>query len=101
MNKQINILNNPRLFFSKYGLYLIFIVLFVFFSIISPYFLSLQNFMNILVSVSVIGIIATAMTVAIIGRGPDLSVGSTVAFVGSLQAYLVMVQGVTPESHTQ
>ncbi len=84
---------DPTIFLSEYGLYLILAILFVFFSFATPYFLSVQNFMNVLVSVSVIGIIATAMTTAVIGWGPDLSVGSTVAFVGTLQAYLVVVEG--------
>ncbi len=84
---------DPKTFLAKYGLYVILVVLFVFFSFASPYFLQPQNFINILVSVSVIGIIAPAMTLAIIGWGPDLSVGSTVAFVGCLQGALVTIYG--------
>ncbi len=84
----------PRTFLVKYGLFLIFALLFIFFTIAAnPYFLDVDNLINIHVNVSVMGIIATAMTTAIIGRGPDLTVGSIVAFVGSIQANLVMIQG--------
>ena len=84
---------NTNAFLSEYGLYVILAILFIAFTIMSPSFFRAQNFMNILMNVSVVGIIATAMTIAIIGWGPDLSVGSTVAFVGSLQAYLVVSLG--------
>lgn len=89
--KRLN--TDPKAFLAKYGLYVILVVLVVFFSFATPYFLDWRNFLNILVSVTVIGIIATAMTTAIIGWGPDLSVGSTVAFVGCLQASLVTIHG--------
>ena len=84
---------NPVSLLSNYGLFIFLAVLFIYFSFASPHFLSQRNFINILVSVSVIGIIATAMTLAIIGRGPDLTVGSIVAMTGSIQAYLVLING--------
>ena len=56
----------------------------VYFSFASPYFLSLKNFMNILSSVSIVGIISTAMTLVIITKGIDLSVSSTIALSGCI-----------------
>jgi len=62
----------------------------IYFTAASPYFLSLKNFMNILSSVSVVGIIATAMTLVMITRGIDLSVGSTIALTGCVSAILIV-----------
>lgn len=62
----------------------------VYFSAASPYFLSLKNFMNILSSVSVVGIIATGMTLVMITRGIDLSVGSIIALTGCVSAMLIV-----------
>jgi ribose transport system permease protein/inositol transport system permease protein len=49
-------------------------------SILSPYFLSVGNFLNILLATSVIGIIALGMTFVICMGEIDLSVGSVLAF---------------------
>lgn len=66
------------------------IILVTYFTFASPYFLSLQNFMNILSSVSVVGIIATGMTLVIITKGIDLSVGSIIAMTGCISALLIV-----------
>lgn len=62
----------------------------IYFSVASPYFFSMRNFMNILSSVSVVGIIATGMTLVIITRGIDLSVGSIIALTGCVAALLLV-----------
>jgi ribose transport system permease protein len=54
-------------------------------------FLSPLNLTNILVQSSIMAVIAIGMTFVIIGGGFDLSVGSTVAFAGSIAA-MAMVQ---------
>lgn len=66
------------------------ICMIIFFTFRSPYFLSLKNFMNILSSVSVVGIIATGMTLVMITRGIDLSVGSIIALTGCVSALLIV-----------
>jgi len=86
-------IKNPRSLISSSGLFVILISMFIYFSIASPHFLNPRNFTNVLTSVSVIGIIATAMTLALIGRGPDLTVGAIVAMTGSIQANLVVING--------
>jgi len=53
-------------------------------SFLSPYFLKPQNLINIMRQVSYTGIIALGMTFVIITAGIDLSVGSVVAFTGSV-----------------
>jgi ribose transport system permease protein len=50
--------------------------------VLSPYFLSTQNFLNLLLASSTIGIIAMVSTMLMVGGGLDLSVGSTVALIG-------------------
>lgn len=62
----------------------------IYFAFASPYFLSIRNFMNILSSISVVGIIATGMTLIIITRGIDLSVGSIIALTGCVSALLIV-----------
>jgi ribose transport system permease protein len=49
-------------------------------SILSPFFLSVSNFLNILLATSVIGVLAIGATFVISSAGIDLSVGSVLAF---------------------
>jgi len=60
------------------------LILIIISSFLSPYFLRIQNLLNILRQVSYTGIIALGMTFVIIGGGIDLSVGSMSAFIGSV-----------------
>ena len=64
------------------GLLGIYVILIVVLSILSPYFFSVNNFLNILVAVSTIGIMAVATTMVIVSGGIDLSIGSIVAIAG-------------------
>lgn len=70
------------------GLLVIYVLLVIALWALSPYFLSVGNFLNILVAVSTIGIIAVAMTMVIVSGGIDLSVGSVVALAGVTVAQL-------------
>lgn len=60
-------------------------------AVITPGFLTVGNLLNVLRSVSEIGIIAFGMTMVIISGEIDLSVGSAVAFAGCLAAYLAQI----------
>lgn len=75
-------------FQDSIGLVGIFAILVIFLSIKSPYFLTTDNAVNILVNASVVGIIAIAMTMVIVSGGLDLSVGSVVALTGVAVAQL-------------
>lgn len=73
------------------------IVLTVLSSFMSPYFLKLQNLVNIVRQVSYTGIIGLGMTFVIVSAGIDLSVGSVLAFTGAvviltMNALLPMLQ---------
>lgn len=62
-------------------------VMVVFFAVQSEYFLTSLNIINILVSASVIGIIAAPATLLLVSGNFDLSVGSGVALIGVVMAW--------------
>ena len=72
-----------------YMLYIAFAILLVVFSFASPWFLSIDNFLNIGRQTALVSIIAIGMTFVIIARQIDLSVGSTLALSG-MSAALAM-----------
>ena len=63
-------------------IYVAFAVLLVVFSLSSPWFLSVDNFLNIGRQTALVSIIAIGMTFVIIARQIDLSVGSNLALSG-------------------
>jgi ribose transport system permease protein len=54
--------------------------------ILSPYFLTISNLINIAEQTSIIAVVAAGMTFVIITAGIDLSVGSVLAFSGVVMA---------------
>ncbi|ABZ75155.1 Monosaccharide-transporting ATPase [Shewanella halifaxensis HAW-EB4] len=58
-------------------------------SLLSPNFLTVDNFLNILRQTSINGIIAVGMTIVILTAGIDLSVGSVLALSGAIVATLI------------
>lgn len=78
--KQSNYLLTAR----EYGIYFALIGLVLAFSIASPRFHSINNFVLILLQVSVTGIISIGMLFVILSAGIDLSVGSTLAVAGMI-----------------
>lgn len=72
--------------FSKYGIYLSLILLCGILAILSPYFFTVKNVLNVLNQVSIIGIIALGSTIVLIAGGIDLSPGSIVAVAGVVAA---------------
>jgi ribose transport system permease protein len=72
------------------------IVLFVLSSmmaILSPYFLSISNFMNILLATSTIGVLAIAATFVLSSGGLDLSLGSVLGLSGVVGAAVAVKLG--------
>jgi len=78
----------------NYGMYIGFVIIVIFFSCSSEYFLDSYNLMNILVQSSLIAIIAVGQTFVILTGGIDLSVGSIVA-LSSVSTGLMLVSGVS------
>ncbi len=70
----------------KGGVLIAFTVLSGVFAVLSPRFLTIDNWLNVLLQTSTIGIVAIGMTFVIVTAGIDLSVGSTVALSGMVAA---------------
>lgn len=62
-------------------------------SILSPFFLSVSNFMNILLATSTIGILAIAATFVLSSGGLDLSIGSVLGLSGVVGASVAVNLG--------
>ncbi len=69
---------------SEYGIGLAFLLELILFAVLSPYFLTAENLLNVTLQTSITAIIAVGMTFVILTAGIDLSVGSVVAFAGVL-----------------
>jgi ribose transport system permease protein len=63
------------------------------FSLLSPAFLTLTNLFNVARIMSIDGMLAVGMTFVILGRGIDLSVGSTLALSGATAVLLIPAVG--------
>src|SRR5258708_10387751 len=74
--------------FSKYGIFLIFAVMILAASILSPAFLSSSNLINIVRQMSIVGLIALGVTGVIVSAGIDLSSGSVVGLTAVVAASL-------------
>jgi len=74
---------------SRYGIVLALLVMCVVMSFLSPYFLTVGNLSNVMLQISINGILAVGMTFVILAAGVDLSVGSVLAFAGMVAAGLV------------
>jgi inositol transport system permease protein len=73
---------------SKYGIFLIFILMVLAASILSPAFVSSTNLINIVRQMSVVGLIALGVTGVIVSAGIDLSSGSVVGMSAVVAASL-------------
>lgn len=68
------------------------IAIVIVFSILSPYYLSVSNFLTMASHVAIYGILAVGMLLVILNGGIDLSVGSTLGLAGVIAGFLM--QGV-------
>ncbi|MFC4596735.1 ABC transporter permease [Cohnella hongkongensis] len=84
-----------RAILVKYGIYIVLLLLVLFFSVASDAFLSVDNLLNILRQVSIVGIVAVGMTFVILTAGIDLSIGSIIG-VSAVLAAKLMLFGVHP-----
>ena len=67
---------------SKFGIAIALFAEIILFSILSPYFFTSDNILNVSLQASITAIIAVGMTFVILTSGIDLSVGALVAFTG-------------------
>jgi ribose transport system permease protein len=75
------------------ALFIVLVVLFVFFSLTSPFFFNDKNIIIILQQSAMIGMIAAPATLLLIAAQFDLSIGSIAGFTGMFLAILVSPQG--------
>src|SRR5215213_8374146 len=78
----------------RYGIVVVFFALLVVLTVTLPQFRTPANLRNVLQQNAVIGIIACAMTFAIISGGFDLSVGAGAALASVVGAWLIIQVGV-------
>ena len=83
-------------FIKKYAIFLVLVMLIAFFAIRSTRFFTISNAITIARQVSMNGIAAVGMTFVILIGGIDLSIGSQVAFIDILGAYMMAKMGVPP-----
>lgn len=77
--------------YRKYGIFLIFVLMFIASSVVSPSFIKIDNLINIVRQNAAIAILACGMTVLIISNSIDLSAGTILTYAGCIAAG-VMVQ---------
>lgn len=78
-------------FASRYGTVFAALVIFVVFSIFSPRFLSANNLSNVLIQISALTVVASALTVAVVSGEFDLSVGQVAGLSSMLVAGLLVL----------
>ncbi len=86
MKHQSFLAHHSRQFGTLFGLLALCVVLWI----LTPYFLTVSNLLNIAEQTAIIAIVATGMTFVIITAGIDLSVGSVLAFSGVVMAKLLL-----------
>ena len=83
-------------FIGDYGLAVVFAVVFVYFSISAPGFLTVDNISNVVRQSSIVGLVAFGITIVMITSGIDLSVGSVVG----LSAVAAAIAGTAGDGST-
>lgn len=86
---------SKKLFKSKeLGIFLVLVVMFLIFSILSPQFLKVRNLFNISKQIATLGICAVGFTFVLITGGIDLSLGYQISLVGIICSTLMTKMGV-------
>jgi ribose/xylose/arabinose/galactoside ABC-type transport system permease subunit len=79
-----------RLWKKEFGIFLGLVGLVILFSVANPRFVSLENCLNILRQVSIVGIMSCGMTCVIVCGDIDLSVGSTYGMAAMISGYMML-----------
>lgn len=78
------------------AIYVFLVVMILFFTVMTPNFLSVTNLLNVAKQVAVFGIASVGMTYVILLGGIDLSTGSLISFVNIICAYFMVNMGINP-----
>ncbi len=76
------------------GIYSALLVMGIVLTILSPYFLTVQNIRSLLITASTLSLIGAALTIVLIAGEIDLSFAAMQAFAGSISALLIIEAGV-------
>lgn len=80
-------------FLSKYhirGIYILIVLYVIVVTVINPVFLTLDNWMNLLRQVAVVGVISCGITFVMLTGRTDLSAGMMMTFLAALSCYYVL-----------
>lgn len=83
-------------FWKSYGIIAIFVIFFVILSVSTDSFLTINNLINILRQISILGIVALGLFATMVSGNVDLSVGSTLGFSSAVLAALSFSIGLIP-----
>ena len=76
--------------FRELSIIIFIVLLMILVTIRTPAFLTVDNFRDILLNISILAIVALAQTMVIITRGIDLSVGSIIGLVAMMVSFVVV-----------
>jgi ribose transport system permease protein len=85
---------NAKAVVSRLGLLLVILIFMVAMSFLSPVFLSVANFRNLLIQSTILAILALGQTYVIMARGIDLSIGGVMALSSSICIGLTLSPGI-------
>src|SRR3974390_698495 len=83
-------------FFKRCGIYIVLLLLIIFFSFASEYFLVSKNLLNVARQISMLGIASVGFAFVLLLGGIDLSVGSNITLVNIVGAWLMVHAGLNP-----
>ncbi|MCG1011592.1 ABC transporter permease [Tepidanaerobacter sp. GT38] len=86
--------HNAIRFLLKYARFMILIILLIALSLLSPAFLTFTNIANVLGQASLLIIVSYGMTLAIVTKGIDLSIGSVLALSSCIAASIIKSQSI-------
>ncbi len=89
-------MNSKRFNVGKYAMILVFVAMFVIFSIVAPNFLTISNIFTVAKQIAVLGICACGMTVVMVSGGIDLTMGWHISLANVVCAKLMVDFGLPP-----
>lgn len=82
-------------FSIRYGFLIIMVLLFIFFSITRPVFISSSNLFSILLGITIYAILALGETFPLIVNGMDLSIGAVASLSVMVSSYCMVILGLS------
>lgn len=89
-------MNNKKSFstiVSKYGVLMVFILMFIVFSFCAPNFTNVKNLLNVSRQINTLGICSVGMTLLLIAGSIDLSLGYQLSLINVFCAFMMVKQG--------